>query len=311
MSSRDSDLPPSVSDEQLATVEKAIQGALESRSFDGLTVLGFGEIGVAIGVPAGEPVAVVKRLASCPTQAEIDEWFAFLRRYEAALAPHVAIAPTDQRTIPGGPDGRLVPFLVQPLFPREQLVEVILEQTEPVVDHAVVVAVRDAALSAVADGRQAIDSQFSNFAWDGEQLWLFDSGSPFLYNADGSPDYELGSYARAIPAVLRPATRRIANKVCLGLGGANGNLAHAALSAVRIGQERWLDAILETFNSAIVDRSLGEPIERDDVMKQMAGVQNEMKAIKTIARTQRAYVTKVRRQTYDFFITDSFTGEVL
>lgn len=302
---------PDVSDAELASIEASIQRALESRSFDGLAVLGFGEIGVAIGAPSDAPVAVVKRLASCPTRAEIDEWFAFLRRYEASLEPHVAIAPTEQRTIPGGPDGRFVPFLVQPLFPREQLVEIILESEEPVVDHPVVVAVRDAALSAVADGRQAIDSQFSNFAWDGEQLWLFDSGSPFLYHADGSPDYELGSYARAIPAVLRPATRRIANKVCLSLGGPSGNLAHAALSAVRIGQERWLDAILETFNAAIVDGGLGERIERDDVMKQMAGVQSEMKAIKTIARTQRAYVSMVRRQTYDFFITDSFTGEVL
>ncbi len=302
---------PTVTDEELAAIEVATQRALETRSFDGLKVLGFGEIGVAIGVPADAPTAVVKRLASCPTQAEIDEWFAFLRRYENALAPHVRIAPTEQRTISGGPDGRLVPFLIQPLFPKSQLVEVVLAKTDPVVDHPMIVALRDAALSAVADGRQAIDSQVSNFAWDGEELWLFDSGSPFLFHADGSPDYDLGSYARAIPAVLRPLTRRIANSVCLKLGGPSGNLAHAALSAVRIGQERWLDAMIETFNAALFDQKLGGPIDRADVLEQMDGIRKEMKTIKTIAKVQRTYVSNVRRQTYDFFITDSFTNELL
>jgi hypothetical protein len=305
------DQVPTVTDHELAVLEVAVQQAIASRSFGDLKVLGFGETGVAIGVPAEAPVAVVKRLGSCVERSEIDEWFSFLDAYEQALAPFVGIAPTEKRVISGGPDGRLVPFLIQPLFQRSQLAEVILEESEPVVNHPMVVAIRDAALDALVDGRQAIDSQFSNFAWDGAQLSLFDCGTPFVFHADGNPDYRLGVFTSAFPAVLRPVAIKAAEQVAASLGTPHGNMTHAALSAVRVGQERWLDALVETFNAGMAERGVGEPIERDGVLKQMDGLQRDMKVIKAVGKVNRAYVEKVRRNTYDFFITDSFNKELL
>ena len=104
---------------------------------------------------------------------------------------------------------------------------------------------------------------------------------------------------------------KAAKKVMLDFRTPNGNLAHAALSAVRIGQERWLDAIIETFNAGMAERGVGAPLSREDVLKQMDGVQRDMKLIKAVGRLNRAYVKKVRRNTYDFFITDSFTKKLL
>ena len=37
----------------------------------------------------------------------------------------------------------------------------------------------------------------------------------------------------------------------------------------------------------------------------------ELPMIKRLARIQRAWQMRVRRQRYDFFITNSFTGEIL
>ncbi len=305
------DQVPTVTDDDLAALEVDIAAAIAARSFGTLRVVGYGETGVAVAHPADDPVVVVKRLGSCVTRNEIDEWFDFLRAYEASLAPFVTIAPTEKRIVEGGPDGRLVPFLIQPLFPRSQLVEKILEETDPVVDHPMLVAVRDAALDALVDGRQVIDSQLSNFAWDGEQLALFDCGTPFVFHADGEPDYRLGVFKNAFPAVLRPVAIKAAEKVMRDFRTPNGNLAHSALSAVRVGQERWLDAIIETFNTGMAERGVGEPLDREHVLQQFESIHRDMKVIKAVGRLNRAYVEKVRRNTYDFFVTDSFTKELL
>lgn len=302
---------PTVTDDDLAALEINIQAAMASRSFGTLKVIGYGETGVAVAHPTDDPAAVVKRLGSCVTRKEIDDWFDFLNAYEESLAPFVTIAPTGKRIVEGGPDGRLVPFLIQPLFPRSQLVEVILEESDPVANHPMLVAIRDASLNALVDGRQVIDSQVSNFAWDGQSLSLFDCGTPFVYHADGKPDYRMGVFRSAFPAVLRPTVVKAVEKVMRELRTPNGNLAHAALSAVRIGQERWLDAIIDTFNAGMAERGVGEPLKRENVLKQMDGLHRDLKIIKLVGRLNRAYVEKIRRNTYDFFITDSFTKEVL
>lgn len=305
------DRVPTVTDEELAALEVELQAAMAARSFGRLNVVGYGETGVAVAHPSDDPVVVIKRLPSCVTRTEIDEWFDFLRAYEELLAPFVPIAPTEKRIVEGGPDGRLVPFLIQPLFSRTQLVEKILEDTDPVVGHPMLVAVRDAALDALVDGRKVVDSQLSNFAWDGERLALFDCGTPFVFHADGTPDYRMGVFESAFPAVLRPVAIKAAEKVMLDFRTPNGNLAHSALSAVRVGQERWLDAIIETYNAGMAERGVGEPLDRESVLEQLGGIQRDMKIIKIVGRVQRAYVEKVRRKTYDFFITDSFKKELL
>jgi hypothetical protein len=296
---------PTVSDEDLIAVEVAFQQALAARSFDGLNVLGYGEIGLALGWPFDQPAAVIKRLPSSPDPADSRVLFDFIRRYEAALEPHVVVTPTDHRTVVGD-TGATVPFLIQPLLHRETLAEVILSNTEPEVDHPLVVAVRDAVISSNGAGGQAIDCQFSNFAWTEGTLSLFDTGSPLLYGPDGQPEIELGSYGRVLPAALLPVLRKLITKVSLELATVEGGLAHAALGALRIDQQRWLNPILETFN-----RELDTPILAADVEAQMARVHKDMRSIKRLARLQRAWSTNVRRRPYDSFITDSFTHEIL
>ncbi|MEM1332337.1 MAG: hypothetical protein AAGG08_02670 [Actinomycetota bacterium] len=296
---------PEVTDEQLVALESQVQAGIARRSLDGLAVLGFGEIGVAIGLPADAPAAVVKRLPAVRDRAHIDDWFVYLRRYEALLAPHVAIAPTEQRVVPTG-DGGVAGYLVQPCYGRDLLVEHVLADAEPEVGHPIVEAVRDAALSALDVGRAAIDPQFSNFVWEDDTLISIDCGSPFLYTESGEADYDIGAFAVSMPAVLRPVVAKMASKVVAETGTPSGNLELSALSIVRIGQERWLDAVLATFN-----HRLDRPIDRDTVMARFDGLHGEMRNLKRLAQAQRFWQEKVRRRRYEFFITDSFTGEVL
>ncbi len=297
---------PVVTDDQLVELEERIQDGLRRRSLDGLRVMGFGEIGVAIGLPAAEPTAVVKRVPAVRRRKELDDWFAYLNRYEDLVGEHVTIAPTEQRVISTGADGRWAGYLVQPCYPSELLVENILAAEDPTVGDPIVLAVRDASLAATDVGRAAIDPQFSNFVWEDGELITIDCGSPFMFHADGEPDYEIGAYSAAMPRLLRPVVYRLATKVVRENGRAVGNLELAALSIVRIGQERWLDAVLDTFNER-----LDEPIRRETVMAHFDRLHGEMQQIKRLGKLQRVWLERVRRRRYEFFITDSFTGEVL
>lgn len=296
---------PDVTDAELDALERLIHDGLERRSLDGLRVMGFGELGVAIGLPADSPTAVVKRVPAVRDRRQIEDWFAYLRRYEALVGEHVRVAPTDQRIVDTG-DGHWAGYLVQPCYPEELLVEHLLAKEEPVAGHPIVVAVRDAALAAVADGRAAIDSQFSNFVWEDGVLTTIDCGSPFVYHPDGSADYQIGAFAASMPLVLKPLVVKLASKVVDETGSPNGNLELAALSIVRIGQERWLDAVLETFNEC-----LDQPILREEVTGRFDKLHGEMQQIKRIGKLQRFWIERIRRRRYEFFITDSFTGEVL
>lgn len=296
---------PAVTDQELAAIETAFQAALAERSIDGLRVMGYGEIGMALGWPFDEPTTVVKRLPSSPELTQSQTLLDFIERYEQAVARFVTLTPTSKRTITNA-KGRTVPFLIQPLLPKHSLAEEVLATTEPVANHPLVIAIRDAVVAANTDGAQAIDCQFSNFAWTDGQLAYFDTGSPLLYNPDGSPEIELGNYKQVLPTALMPVLQKLVEKVALEMRTVEGGLAHAALSAVRIDQARWLDAILATFNE-VLDR----PIEAADVHAQMGRVHRDMKSIKRLARLERAWATKVRRRPYDSFITDSFTNEIL
>ena len=296
---------PTVTDSELTIIEETFQAALANRSFDGLNVIGYGEIGLALGWPFDRPRMVVKRLPSTPTRIESEQQINFIRRYEEQVGRFVTLTPTEQRMIVNN-RGWTVPYLVQPLLPKETLAEVHLAETDPVVDHPLVVAVRDVVIASNSDGAQAIDCQFSNFAWSNGELSYFDTGSPLLYRPDGSPEVEIGSYQQVLPTALMPVLRKLVAKVAVEMGTVEGGLSHAALSAIRIGQERWLDAILATFNQAI-----DTPIKAEDVLAQMDKVHSDMKSIKRLARLERAWATKVRRRPYDVFITDSFTKEIL
>jgi hypothetical protein len=293
-----------ITDDELLDVERLVAAAVRKRSVDGLHVLGFGEAGLALAWPGDHPRLVLKRLLSTEEEGESRHLFELVERYRAAVEPFVAVAPTETRLITDD-DGRCVPYMVQQLYPAEHLLENVLASDAPDPEHPALVALRDAALSALADGRQAIDSQPSNFAWEDETLVFFDIGTPFLYDESG-PLLEFGAMLETMPAVLRPLVRREIGKVNGHLGTPFGNLEHAALGLIRIGQDRWLDAAVACFNER-----LDQPLDVATIATRGETFRSQLRFFKKVMRVQRMWVTKVRRRRYDFFITDSWTGEIL
>lgn len=294
---------PSLSNEDLLDLDRRIATALRERSVEGLQVLGMGEAGLALAWPNDNPTAVVKRLWVSDSAADAEAQLERIREYTDRLAPFVDITPTDLRTVVAD-SGRTIPFMVQPIYKPEQLVEHVLAEDEPATDHPIVTSLTEAILQTGADGRQALDAQFSNFAWINDRLVFFDLGSPFMYDENGNAT-DIPGVVDSMPAILHPILRRQVRGTMNRLGGRRYTFRQAAISLPRIGQERWLTPALEAFNE-----HLDEPLTVEEVHARIQRMHRELKVMKSLMRTQRAWSTKVRRKPYETFITDSFTGEL-
>ena len=293
----------SLSDEELTELDRRIAKALRERSVEGLQVLGMGEAGLALAWPDDTPTMVVKRLWVSDSAADAQAQFKRIREYCSRLAPFVEIAPTDLRAIVAD-SGRTIPFMVQPLYPKEQLVEHVLEVDEPRPDHPIVTSLTDAVILSGADGRQALDAQFTNFAWIDKKLVFFDLGSPFMYDESGNAE-DVPGVLDSMPAILRPILRKQVQGTMNRLGGRRFTFRQAAISLPRIGQDRWLAPALDAFNEHLED-----PLTVEEIHTRISRMHKELKVMKSLMRAQRAWSVRVRRRPYETFITDSFTGEL-
>ncbi|MEM9131747.1 MAG: DUF6206 family protein [Actinomycetota bacterium] len=292
-----------ISDDDLLAMERRMLDAFDARSIDDLNALGFGELGVPVAWPDAEPRLCVKRLISS-SDTEIESLLADIAAYIAALEPHVSIVPTQLRTVVNDHD-RTVGYLVQPLLPAEHLLENVLPQTTPEVGHPAILAVRGAIVNSVADQVATLDSQLSNFTWHEGDLGFFDIGTPFML-VDGQARPITGAAMKPMPAVLRPVATKEAARIANEFATVRGNLEHAAISVARLGLDDWLDPVVETFNQVI-----DEPLEAEEIKARLAKRHKDMIMLKRLMKVQRTWATKIRRQPYDFFITDSFSGKIL
>src|SRR5262245_48651205 len=100
---------------------EAIEAAIAAASIDGLNVVGFGEITLAVAWPTEAPTIVLKRLPLFASRARFDAYAQLIEENMAALAargvPHV---PTELRSVPAA-GGGVAGYLVQPYLPSDRL----------------------------------------------------------------------------------------------------------------------------------------------------------------------------------------------
>jgi hypothetical protein len=299
---------PSIAREDLLQAEAAIVRAFDEQSIDHLRVIGFGELGLAIGWPTEAPEVIVKRQAPGPPSAVASDEKRMIAYQEALRDGGVSVLPNafEQVTLA---DGTVAPYIVQPIVDANDLVENILPNEKPSADHPILMALRDLVVAIVSDTPQlglSVDAQITNFFWKDDQLHILDTTPPLIWDGNGGPFYDVGNYLRALPAPLRSTALRITRRVGDDYRTAHGTLYRTVVYLKRIGLEAWVEPAITCFNAA-----LDSPIERAAVEKEYEQAIKDFPRIKLLARMQRAWTRRVRRQRYEFFITDSFDGKIL
>ena len=295
-----------ITDDELLGIEKRLLEAFAKRSPEGLNTLGFGEVGVPLAWPDTEPRLCVKRLNMSKSKKDVNDHIDAVQEYMSALETHVDLVPTELRTVVNDL-GATVVYLVQPIIPRDELLEHVLADATPTVNHPALVAVREASVATVQDRKVALDSQVSNFMWKDGTLSFFDVGTPFRLDAAGKAKRLPELMFSTIPSIARGIGNKEASKVINDFASAHGNLRHAAISIARLGLDDWIGPAVETFNEALDD----EPLAAADIRGAMDGLRKDMQAIKNLMKAQRFWSEKVKRQPYDAFVLDSFSGDFL
>lgn len=288
-----------VTGDELADLEKMVQGALAKRDTSELNVLGFGEVSVALGWPIDEPSHVCKRM---PPMS--GEQFA---AYSSLVSSYVdglrqagqAVVETAVCSVDRG--DKMVAYIVQPRLPKETLGDQVLLSSEPDPSHPFLAAVADS--FGLVSQRLSIDAQVTNFSWDGETLTLLDVGTPFFWDDDGTLLFDLDGFTPMIPAPLRGIIKRDLIKVIDRWKEPRQVAVDVVANLYREGLAQWMEPAIFALSQAFPD----EPaITRAEAMASYEDDRKTFPRLTKLQRTQRAWQTSVRRAPYEFFISDTF-----
>jgi hypothetical protein len=241
-----------------ATVEEAIRlGAPR-----GLHVLGYGELTLVIGWPAEEPTLAVKRLPPFSGADRLDAYAGLLDRYiEALRARGLLVAHTELRSHPG-PHGSVRAYIVQPLVPREQHLNVILASAEDTRARELLELVVDN-VHRCTDDVVGLDAQAANW-WVEEDggLGYFDISTPMLRDRGGREQLDVALFLSVYPWITRPLLARIAPGVMAQYHDPRTVLLDFASNLHKEGLDLRVPALLQAAN-----RRLERPLAAADVRR--------------------------------------------
>ena len=278
----------------LATAHSAIEAAVLAGTGDGLRIVGFGEVTLAVAWPADEPVAVCKRLPPFAADDDLAEYTQLLHSYvETLVARGVHTVPTQVMGV-REPRWGVVGYLVQPYVEPSQLLSMRLRHAEPaevadlferLVGHVV----------DVVDDRVGLDAQVSNWCVgpDGA-LTTLDVSTPFLRDAAGRDLLPTALFLRTYPMLLRPALGRfVVPDVVAAYHDVDEVLLDVAGNLLREG----LDARLPAFLTACGKRT-GRSFAEDTVRSRFTGNARTWGLLQRLRRADRWWQRTLRRRPY-------------
>lgn len=280
----------------LEILDSAVERAIEADDAGSLCVLGYGEVTLVLGWPSERPEFAVKRLPVLHGDAELDRYRDLVAEYiEALSSGGVGVVPTDVRArrLPGG---EVHAYLVQPLVPREQLLDRVLRDAPPARGERLIRDVAEA-VAAVVDDRVGLDAQAANWAVEGDRIACFDISTPMLRGPDGVPRLDLGPFVSIYPWVLRPLLRPVAGHVMVEYHDPRTVLLDFASNLVKEELERWLPATLEA--AAEVVRPA---ITHADVRRYFSRDRRFWLLMQHLRRADRAWQRRLRRRSYGFLL---------
>jgi hypothetical protein len=240
-------------DEMLRLLEASIMAQLARPDQQELKLLGYGEVTIAIAVPAAAPRWACKRMPPLSHVAQLRAYANHIDTYVAELGlAGVHVLPTRCHIVPSYP-GRYVLILSQPIIESNQLGPAILHGRQPDPADPFLNAIFDT-VCASASPRIGLDAQLANWALVDDNIWQIDVSTPFTCDAQGQPELDTSLVVQPFPAFLRPALRRwIVPPLLkryhvprLALLDFVGNLFKERL-------DQWVEPALEAANSRLSD----------------------------------------------------------
>ncbi len=287
-----------ISEVALGELHAAVEQALERGDKGSLDVVGWGEISIGVGWPAGRPEVVAKRLPRFSDRASFDSYAALINRYIGLLSGRgVEVVDTELRGI-FEPAGTVIGYGVQPLLAAETIGPAVLSAADPDEGHPLVEQICELTEAVVSD-RIGFDAQLSNWAWSGGRPQYFDVTTPLISDSRGRSELDAELLLAAYPAITRPALRRfVVPSVIARYHDLRSVLCDVAANLIKERLEFWIPGLIEA--SAPL---LEMPLEPEEIRSDYRSDARLWEWIQRIRRADRAW-HRLRGRTYPFLIPD-------
>lgn len=286
-----------LTDDQLAALEAAVQRALASGDERELRVLGYGEVSAVLAWPDGPGGWACKRLPPFPGRDAFERYAAVFHDYLGALEQAgIRPVPSALRTLPARGEG-LVAWCVQPRLAAEAVGPRLLAQATPEQARALLDDV-SAATCRMIDGRRGLDAQISNWARHDGQLVYLDVTTPMLRDARGRDRLDTDLFLASLPWALRGIVRAFVLRSILDHYHApRAALVDLGANLLKERLERHLPALLACANARVTPA-----IEAAEVRRYYTGDARVWAALQRLRGLDRAWQRRVRRRVYPFLL---------
>lgn len=278
----------------LEKLDAAVEAAIRAGDAGSLRVLGYGEMTLVLGWPPESPEVAVKRLPPFRDRDQLERYRSLIAGYVDELERRgVKVVPTDVVSTDGP---RPHAYLIQPLVPREALLDRVLASAEDARGAALLATLVDRVTEAV-DERVGLDAQVANWAVAGDELADLDISTPLMRSDDGRDLLDLSLFLSIYPAGLRRPLRRVAHEVMGQYHDPRHVLVDIASNLVKERLARWFPALLDAANEQVAPA-----ISEAEVRAYFARDKHLWLLMQRLRRADRAWQRRVRRRAYPFLL---------
>ena len=277
-------------------LDATVEGAIRTGVPRGLRVLGYGELTLVIGWPTEEPVAAVKRLPPFADADRLDAYAGLLDRYVEILRERgVSVAATELCSHPG-PGRTMRAYLVQPLVPSEQHLNVILATAQEAHARELLELVVEN-VHRCTDDAVGLDAQAANWWVEDDGLGYFDISTPMLRDPGGHEQLDVSLFLSVYPWVTRPILARIAPGVMAQYHDPRVVLLDFASNLHKEGLDHCVPALLGAANTR-----LERPLAAADVRRYFRQDKLLWALMQRLRLADRNWQRHVRRRPYPLLL---------
>lgn len=284
-------------------VEAAVQRAVQRRSFEGLNLLGHGEISMVLGWPTEAPTMALKRVPPFRDRATAEQYLAECRRWFGLMHDRqVAVLPTHPLLCERA-DGTTVAYHQQPLVDPTAIGHHILRHSPAADRHPMLDAIVDTIGRAVSDG-VGIDGQAANWYWHDGTATMLDVTSPFLLNSAGDDlTYDSSVFLVEYPTLVRGYLRKELLGIVQRYSTSAGVISDMVANLIKEGLDQWVQPTIDTAHER-----LGVSIQRADCQAMFDADRKLFPLALRLKRVQRRWMLITGRR-YESLLPEHTTYE--
>lgn len=287
-----------VSRARLEAFEDRYAQAVRTGNVEGLDVIGYGEVTVAVRLSTPEGDRVCKRLVPFSSAEAARFSTELIATYvERLQASGIAVVPT-QTTVLERPQGHVL-YCVQPLLRSETLGPEVVRRASRDEAIALVTRILERIRDAVSP-TLAPDGQLSNWAFDGDRLLYLDVGTPFIRDERGRDQFDFTEQTRALPAPVRVIVDRFLLRGILdNYFSLRGQALDFLGNLVKEGLAELMPALVPVANRVF---ELEAPIDEDQVRRHYRSDAQTYAFIQAARRADRWVWTTLLRREYPYLL---------